>query len=451
MSTRPVAGIPAPAARFVDPTLEAQVLRALAGAGEETFYRLVDLLPPAAFAVHRDAYARLAADFDAGRSPDPGALPEADLPAGFNLEAGARQLADLARKRLAAEAVARFWADLAGGMEAGEAIARAQEALAEADRAVRELAPGQVVGMESLLDQAVAVAAEVARLRAETGRPSPHPSLGPELPQVTRMFGGFVPGVWALGGEPGVGKTFLSLYWAHRYLAAEMSTGVVWVDCCETRPLTLLALRFACIHARINPHVHERGSGNPQELVRAAQAVARLAPRFYVVDATEHTTVAHIRAAVRRLQAQRGVTRVMVVVDYVQKLAQYNAGGGAVDLRQRVMYAVASLTRLVEVSSGPIILISALAKDAYRRQVRDASLSDFREAGDVEYTADIGLQLRKADDQRNHDASSAVRVLDLWVLKNRFGSDGTVRLYQNRAEASFSETDPGYVLLPGVD
>jgi hypothetical protein len=44
----------------------------------------------------------------------------------------------------------------------------------------------------------------------------------------------------------------------------------------------------------------------------------------------------------------------------------------------------------------------------------------------------------------------AVKVLDLHVVKNRFGPTGTVRLYSLRTEARYTEDDPGYIPLSSL-
>ncbi|MGB9905204.1 MAG: DnaB-like helicase C-terminal domain-containing protein, partial [Desulfotomaculales bacterium] len=141
------------------------------------------------------------------------------------------------------------------------------------------------------------------------------------------------------------------------------------------------------------------------------------------------------------------VKRCMVVLDYVQKFAQFAAGGNLTDIRQRVVHVVAVMTDLVKVANGPVILISSLAKDAYRRRVTGANIADFKEAGDVEYTADAAIQLRWAEDARNQEKDSAVKVIDAWVVKNRWGPTATVRLYSVRTEAKYTEKDPGDIKL----
>jgi replicative DNA helicase len=438
-------------AQFANSELEAQVLAALAR-DADTFWRYAeDFLVPDVFSepAYRRAFQALV-EYHSSRGPLP-ELPVSEPPS--DLDAAVRRLVDLAQRRKAAEIVSRFWADLGAGRPVGDVLSAAVEKLTEAQQAVKALAPGEVQAFSDLLTQAEKDLVEKVRLLQETGRPTAHPSFGPEQRRLTELLGGLQPCVYALGGQPGLGKTFLALTWAHRYITAEQDTAVVWVDVYETRPIHLLALRLACVNARRNPYEFERGLANPADFSKvAAQARTALRDRFTVLEAGQNTTVAHIRGAVRRLRAQTGAKRVMVVVDYVQKLAHTATGGIFSDVRQRVIAAVAGLTELVKVAEGPVVVISSLGKDAYRRGVKgnEASLADFKEAGEVEYTVDVGIQLRWAEDERNPDPASAVKVLDCWVVKNRFGPTGVVRLFSLRTEARYTEEDPGNITMPSL-
>ncbi|MGB9792575.1 MAG: DnaB-like helicase C-terminal domain-containing protein [Thermacetogeniaceae bacterium] len=432
--------LPAPAAAFIDQALEEAVLAGIS-ADADTFFRYAeDVLTPEIFTVHKDIFIQLSTAFASGSPPPP--LPPATPPA--DLDAAVSELVMLAQRRRAAEVVAQFWTDLGSGKPVQDVLETAIEKLTEAQQAVKALAPGQVVNFADLLAAAEADLAEKNQLMATTGRPTAHPSFGPDLPSITEAFGGMQPGVYALGGQPGVGKTFLALTWAHRYITAEKDTAVVWVDVQETRPIHLLALRLACIHNRRNPYCFERALADPAEFAMIARSArAQIDSRFAVVDATQNTTVAHIRGAVRRMMAQTGAKRVMVVVDYIQKLAFTSAGGVYQDLRQRVIQTVAGLTELTKIANGPVVVISSLAKEAYRRDSSGASVADFKEAGEVEYTADVGIQLRWAKDPRNEEKDSAVKAIDFCVVKNRFGPTGNVQIYSVRDEARYTEVDPG--------
>lgn len=169
--------------------------------------------------------------------------------------------------------------------------------------------------------------------------------------------------------------------------------------------------------------------------------------RFLMVTTT-NTTTAHVRGAVRRLMARTGARRCMVVLDYLQKFAMYAAGGSYSEVRSRVNHALAALSELVQVVQAPVIVISSLSKQAYQRKVQDASIADFKDSGEVEYQGDIGMILRVAQDKRNEDMTSAVKVYDLWVVKNRLGASGRVQLFARLDETRFTELDPGDQKMP---
>ncbi|MCL6558360.1 MAG: DNA helicase [Firmicutes bacterium] len=438
--------------QFSDPELEKSILTALSRDADAYWRYAEDYLTPEIFSdpLHRRVFLSLQ-EYHSGHSPMPELLTANPPP---DLDIAVTRLIDLAQRRKATEILIKFWSDLGTGKPVQNILIAAVEKLTEAQQVVKALTPGDVLVLTDLLAQAEADLAEKTRLLRETGRSTAHPSFGPDQKQMTELLGGLQPGIYALGGQPNVGKTFLALNWAYRYLTAERDTGVVWVDTNETRPIHLLAVRLACVHARRNPYEFERLLVNSEEFTQIAnQARLALGGRFVVLEASANTTVAHIRGAVRRLKANLSVKKVMVVVDYIQKMAIHTAiGGNYVDYRQKVISAVAALTELVKLSEGPVVVISSLSKDAYRRGVKDneASIADYKEAGEVEYTADVGIQLRWAKDERNYDKDCAVKVLDLWVVKNRFGPTGVVRVFSNRLEARYTEEDPGHIKIPAL-
>ncbi|KYH33305.1 DnaB-like helicase C-terminal domain-containing protein [Neomoorella mulderi] len=439
-----------PAEVFVDTALEAQVLSAMAKDADAYWRYAEDFLVPDAFSDsgHRAVFLALA-DYHSGRGPLP-ELPAAEPPADpADLDSAVRQLVTLAQKRRAAEVVGRFWQDLAQGGAVQDVLAAAIEKLSEAQQAVRELSPGQTKTLTELLGDMETRYLEEYKLLQMTGRPTLHPSFGKELPTFTELTGGFAPGVWVIGGQPNVGKTFLALTWLHRYVVAEKDTASLWVDVQETRPLDKLALYLACIHAEKCPLLYERRKANPQEISEICRkTAAEFKDRVEIMEATSNTTVAHIRGAVRRLLARTGAKRCMVILDYLQKFGLMGGGGNLTDTRARINHALSTMTEITKICNGPVVLISSLGKDAYRRKTEDASIADFKDSGEVEYQGDVGIILRWGKDERNEQKECAVKVIDAWIVKSRLGPSAVVRLYSVRTESKYVEADPGFIPMP---
>lgn len=431
------------AASFADADLEAAVLAAL-GRDEEAYWRYAeDYLVPDAFAMQENRRAFLAlGDSFLGRAGPP-ELPPAEPPA--DLDAAVRRLVDLAQRRMAAEVVAGLWSDLRAGKAVQDALAAAAERLAQAQQAVRILAPGEGRPLADLLREAEREYEEARVCMAATGRPTPHPTWGGELKSLTYMTGGLAPGVWVLGGEPGAGKTSFATYMLFRYLEAERDACGLWVDAGETRPPTRWAVWFACVAAQACFQKIERYAAPLPELRRVLEAAQPYAQRVAFLEANSNTLAAHVRGAARRLMARSSSKRCALVLDYLQKFAAAATRPGE-DYRTKVNSVLTAFSEMRDVVQGPVIIISSLTKDAWRDA--EAGLAGFKESGEIAHAADVAMILRLTGDPRNTDAESAVREIEVSVLKNRLGPTGSVTVYADRTRSRFGETDPGRVLMP---
>jgi hypothetical protein len=97
-----------------------------------------------------------------------------------------------------------------------------------------------------------------------------------------------------------------------------------------------------------------------------------------------------------------GKEHCMIVVDYIQKLAYAPAFcNGSRDLKDKIAETLNRLAGMVETVKAPVLAISSLSKPAYNRSAADlANIADFKASGELEYTGDVGFQLRFASDER---------------------------------------------------
>lgn len=423
---------------LVNPELEAQVLRALAAAGQEKFFELVDLLPPAAFPTHQAPYQTLADAFGSDQPP-PADLPKADLPTGFDLDTAARELAELARKRLVAEAMERAWASIIP-KPAQQVIMELQEAVARAEAAVKELSAGEVV---SLADSSVAAETmrriqEIADAVKVSGRPVPFAQTG--FPTLDRLTGGLQPGWWLLAGREGMGKTFLAMCLALQFLE-ERDAAVMYVSMEE--PAWRLRLKAVCSEAGLNWNDYaSTGRGDLKAYMAASSDFDRnKGRRFAVIEGSPQLTVAAIRAKTLVFSRKVKAKKVMVVADYLQAIAHTQAGAVQEKylqeaMRHRVDAVSQQLLHLARSQNWVVLAIVALNREG-----------DTRESGQVNYDADVYLKLSWPPDkdprakQNKTSSSPDVLHLDLEVVKNRFGAAGVIPIMSLRKKNKYGEIE----------
>ncbi|BAF60687.1 hypothetical protein PTH_2506 [Pelotomaculum thermopropionicum SI] len=416
--------------------LEAQVLRALAAAGPEKFFELADLLPLAAFPTHQTAYQALADAFTTDQ-PAPADLPEAEIPSGFNLDSAAAELAELARKRLVAEAMERAWAGIPV-KPAGEVIAELQEAVARAEAAVRELSAGGVTFAADISSDVLRWVQEFRAAREATGRAVIYPPTG--MPALDRMVSGMAPGLWALLGTPGAGKTFFAIHLMVQFLR-QPDAAVLYVSYEE--PVNRLVLKAWCNSAGLKWDDYTTGYGDPAALQQVARDFAPLGQRMAVMEGNQNTTTAHIRAKAAAVKARTRARHLLVVVDYIQLMAN-TAAGNINDrayqdaVRHRVGAVVVGLREIANRLEATVLAVSAMNRASYR----DAgTLSAARESSDIEYSADVFLRLQSGEQDI---PPGAPRPVELHVLKNRVtGQTGMIPLVALVSQSRFGEAASG--------
>lgn len=421
---------------FINPELEAQVLTALVQGGEEEYYRLADYLAPACFPSYTEAFRALADAVAEDKPVSPDVLPAASLPQGFNLDSAVAELAELARKRLAAEAMEQAWKELPS-LPADQVILRVQEALQRAEEAVQGLTAGRLL---TLADPQIAEEMdrrlrEVAGAVAETGQPVPWPPTG--LPTLDKATGGMQPGVWIIAGREGLSKTHLAIWLACRFLDTP-DTAVVYVTAEE--PTWRMRLKAICAEAGLNWFRYaSHGTGDPLVLAKAKRSWDDgKGRRFGVMEVTENTTMAHVRAKAKAFQKRVKATRLLVVIDYLQALA-HTAAGTVQErwlqdaLRHRVDRISRQAVFMAHKENWTVMCIAALNREG-----------ETRESGQVDFDCDVYISLEwppeKDDRAKENERSETVKKKDLRVRKNRLtGWTGVIRITELRDRGGFSE------------
>jgi len=441
-----VAGYETLADQLADPTREAGLIAA-AAADPRLAATLADQLAAAAFT--DPAYAAAYAALVAGDAMPPGL----ELgPADADPIGAARRLADLAAGRAGVRRLEGVPAALRGLLEGTGAaadlerlLAGAAEAITAAGAAAQPLAPSS-----ALLEGVLADLAHRAAMRAQTG--SAILGLCTGFPTLDDKLGGLEAGtVTLLAARPNIGKTTLANQWA--YTAARAGAPVLYLSY-ENPPADLVRKHLTRL-AQVSALDALRGKASPDKLAAAAATYRdQVGDRLYFAAATAATDTATIRELAGRVARRHpGAGPMLIVVDYLQKLAQAKGGegrrAGLDDLRGQVGRCVQELRDLAADLRAPVLAVATVNWQAYADGKARPGMASLKESGDLEYAADAVLLLGDETDGLDGADKGAkaippppgVRPVWLTVAKNRYGPTGAVPLIFHEAQGRFEERE----------
>jgi replicative DNA helicase len=241
------------------------------------------------------------------------------------------------------------------------------------------------------------------------------------LKDLDRMTLGLSPGLYLLAASTGTGKTALAgqiaLHVAERHgLVVFVSMELTDVD---------LGVRLVSVLSNIRKEQLVLGTLTQEQHVEVHRAVERLSgSRLYLVYGSGYTT-GGIRAHLLRAQATEGGRPALLVVDYVQLLADQEGDGRS---RERNVSAAAKGLKNLSGELGvPVLALVQLNRNRAGRSDKRPTLTDLRESGDLENTADSVIGLYR--DEMDHPDTPDRGLAELIMLKKRqLGDDvGTIR------------------------
>jgi replicative DNA helicase len=254
-----------------------------------------------------------------------------------------------------------------------------------------------------------------------------------DLDEMTR---GFQAGdLIIIAARPSMGKTSLVLN-ISQYVAAQpgMSVGFFSLEMSKES----LFIRLLTSEAQIDSHRLMSGAIGQKDYSRISHALETLSAMKLYIDDTANVGVLEMRAKARRLQAEHGLS--LLVVDYIQLMS----GRGRFENRTLELASISrSLKGLAKELSVPIVVLSQLSRAPEARADHRPQLSDLRESGALEQDADVvGLIYR--DDVYNKDPNSPdAGIAELILAKQRNGPTGTVRLAFLREQTRFANLAAG--------
>lgn len=249
------------------------------------------------------------------------------------------------------------------------------------------------------------------------------PGVSTGFPTLDRTLGGLQPGgLFLLMSAPGVGKTRLALNIARQ--ACIDNHPVIYITSDETRDR--LSLRLACIDTQTKLTSINHGT-DPKTLRHYEKNPPDFWKNISFIDSCSlnlDSLKDHVQQIIEQKKARMG----LLVVDYLQRLAPKTK---TQDIRLAVG-ELAEVFRNIAIScNSPALVVSSVSRGQYDKP----TLSAGKESGELEYSADVVMNLVRPEQHANE--------LRLTIEKNRYGEPfKSIDFAFNPMVGTMGENDP---------
>jgi len=242
-----------------------------------------------------------------------------------------------------------------------------------------------------------------------------------------------------LAARPAMGKTGLALNFAmNAALVHQKSVAIFSLE----MPKEQLALRMLSALAKIDMKRLRQADLKDHEYESMSQALGRYSEAPIFVDDTPSISPLSLKAKCRRLMLTQPID--LIIIDYLQLM---RIGHRRVESRfQEVSEIVRSVKAIAKELNVPIIALSQLSRDVEKRGGDIPKLSDLRESGEIEQTADLVMFLHREDyyEQTNLKVSPTKLV----IAKHRNGPTGHIDLIFRKDVSRFEMSSKGFESPP---
>lgn len=238
-----------------------------------------------------------------------------------------------------------------------------------------------------------------------------------------------------LAARPSQGKTALALNIAERvarrgktvaFFSLEMSTRA-------------LSERLICGMAAVDSNAVRARRLSDHQWASAYGCVSQIGTWPFYVDDQGGLTSLEMRSRARRLKAEKGLD--LAVIDYLQLIGDPRSPGmSRTEQLGQIMARLKAMARELDV---PLIVLSQLNREV-EHEKRAPRLSDLRESGDIEQTADLVWFIHQ--DENDPDPITTRKLI---IAKHRNGPTGEIRLTWRKTFARFESYIPPASQQPG--
>lgn len=278
------------------------------------------------------------------------------------------------------------------------------------------------------------------------------------------LGGGFGPGLYIFGANPGLGKTSLMLHLMINLALMQKHTLLFNLEMSPFQIITKLlsnySYRKSLVDLDLKPKsINELSSHNNcfketalkedvKQLIRSfddnVYKYINVISKCEDVDLQQDKQSNYVECIETALKNYKEVYNItpVIIIDFLQLLTSEDKN--LVDRRLEMNNIIDKLKKYSNVYKAPIIVISSLSRHAYTKEVSDTenvdyNLSAFKESGMIEYQADFLAVLTRGKKIVDF-ASEDKTTINISILKTRYSShtDETFSLVF-RPEYSFFE------------
>lgn len=216
-----------------------------------------------------------------------------------------------------------------------------------------------------------------------------------------------------LAARPGIGKTALALnIAANTAFKHKLPVGMFSLEMSKEE----LIDRLLVAQAEIDAWKLKTGRLDENEFTKLSDAMGELYETPLYIDDTPGMSILEMRTKARRLQAEHGLS--LVIVDYLQLARPAKSSDNRVQEVSEISQGLKNLARELRV---PVLALAQLSRQVEQRGIKRPQLSDLRESGSIEQDADVVMFMWRENDED-------LENMNLDIAKHRNGALKSIKL-----------------------
>lgn len=260
-----------------------------------------------------------------------------------------------------------------------------------------------------------------------------------------RLLGGLqASDLVVLAARPSIGKSALALSLAHNAAVRyQRRVGIFSLEMSQEQ----MIMRLVSMDAGVDQQRLRTGWIQDEEWERIVEAMRTLSEATILIDDTSGISALQLRSKARQWVVEYGDLD-LIIVDYLQLMHASNEtmkkrGDNRVQIIDEIATELKGLARELNI---PVLALAQLSRAVEQRHSKVPQLSDLRESGAIENTADVVMFIYR--DEIYNPETERRNQADIIVAKHRNGPVGEVVLFFERSQTRFRDLEISPVADP---